>query len=78
MQKNSNKILQSIIHISKCTHKAKIESLTRVALKKKYTIYTEKINCTTDEAVFFAILFSLYFDTGYHVDVKDVARHLGM
>jgi translation elongation factor EF-1beta len=76
MQKNSNKILQSIIHISKCTHKAKIESLTRVALKKNTQFIQKKFNCTTDEAVFFAILFSLYFDTGYHVDVKDVARHL--
>ncbi|MFN8296701.1 MAG: ATP-binding protein [Chitinophagales bacterium] len=76
MQKNSNKILQSIIHISKCTHKAKIESLTKAALKKNTQFLQKKFNCSTDEAVFFAILFSLYFDTGYHVDVKDVARHL--
>ena len=58
MQKNSNKILQSIIHISKCTHKGKIESLTKVALKKHTQFIQKKFNCTTDEAVFFAILFS--------------------
>lgn len=77
MQKNSNKILQAFIEISKITHEGKIESLTKAAVKKNTKCIQEKFNCTADEAVFFAILFSLYFDTGYHVDVKDVARHMG-
>ena len=76
MQKNSNIILQSIIRISTSTREGKIDNLTKAAVKKNTKCIQEKFNCTADEAVFFAILFSLYFDTGYHVDVKDVARHL--
>ena len=77
MQKNLNKILQAIILISKSTHEGKIDSITKVALRKNTKCIEEKFHCNADEAVFFAILFSLYFDTGYHVDVKDLARHLG-
>lgn len=77
MQKSSNKILQSIIQISKSTFEGKIEGLKKVTLKKNTKCIQEKFQCTADEAVFLAILFSLYFDSGYQVDVKDVARHLG-
>lgn len=76
MQKSSNKILQSIIQISKSTHEGKIDSLTKTVLRKNTKCIQEKFHCNADEAIFFSILFSLFFDTGYHVDVKDIARHL--
>lgn len=76
MRKNSNKILQAIVQISKYTQKAKIVSLKKAVLKNHTQPVVEKFNCSADEAVFFAILFSLYFDTGYTVDIKDIARHL--
>lgn len=76
MQKNSNKILTSIISISKSTHEAKIESINRIETKKKAKAIQEKFECTADEAIFFAILFSLYFDRGFNIDIKDIARHL--
>lgn len=76
MQKNPNKIVQAIINISKYTNKAKIGSLTKATVRKNTKYIQEKFHCNADEAIFFAILFSLYFDSGYHVDVKDIAHHL--
>lgn len=76
MTANINKILESVIQVSNSTKNGKIISLTKASLRKHTKPLQEKFSCNTEEAVFLAILFSLYFDTGYHVDVKDVARHL--
>lgn len=76
MKKNNNSVLEAIIQISKNTHEAKVTSLKKVTVRRYAEPIQHKFHCSTDEAIFFAIIFSLYFDRGFTVDVKDIANHL--
>lgn len=71
-----NSILDSIVVISKATQDSKTVNLNKSIHKKMGKIISEKLNCTTEEAMYFAIIFKKYYDRNSVVDISDIAGHL--
>lgn len=71
-----NPILDSIVLISKATKDCKTVNLNKSIHKKMGKVLCEKLNCTTEEAMFFAIIFKIFYDRSNSVEITDIAHHL--
>lgn len=74
--KKENIILHSIIELSKQTKDKKLECFDSLQIKRLCKPVKEKYNCTSEEALIFAIMFSKFFDNSFNIDIKDIAYHL--
>lgn len=74
--KKENIILHSIIEIFKQTKDKKLEAFDSLQIKKLCKPVKDKYNCTSEEALMFAIMFSKFFENSCSFDIKDIAYHL--
>jgi AAA+ superfamily predicted ATPase len=74
--KKENIILHSIIEISKQTKDKRLETFDSLQIKKLCKPVKDKFNCTSEEALIFAIMFSKFFESSSSIDIKDLAYHL--
>lgn len=74
--KKQNIILYSIIEISKQTKDKKLEAFDSLQIKKLCKPVKDKYNCTSEEALMLAIMFSKFFESSSNIDIKDIAYHL--
>ncbi len=71
-----NAILNAIVKISKATKDSKTVNFNKSIHHRLAKPLTEKLNIGTEEAIFFAIIFKLFYERSNSVDISDMASHL--
>lgn len=78
MKRSDNKLLQAIVKINKVTKDKNEEGLLLIKKYKATKLLADELNCTSDEAVIFALIFNLNVENHGGPYAASISEHLGI